>query len=100
LSDKATAAALAAKSSNMIALLVVAEAAGRYVAAQRFAVNIPLERTAANSRIYEDAERMLDRQDAVKTSDTKPRPASVPRPGRNDPCWCGSKLKFKKCHGR
>jgi hypothetical protein len=74
LSDKATAAALAAKSSNMIALLVVAEAAGRYVAAQRFAVNIPLERTAANSRIYEDAERMLDRQDAVKTSDTKPRP--------------------------
>lgn len=20
--------------------------------------------------------------------------------GRNDPCWCGSKLKFKKCHGR
>jgi preprotein translocase subunit SecA len=21
-------------------------------------------------------------------------------PGRNDPCWCGSDLKFKKCHGR
>ena len=20
-------------------------------------------------------------------------------PGRNDPCWCGSGLKFKKCHG-
>jgi preprotein translocase subunit SecA len=19
--------------------------------------------------------------------------------GRNDPCWCGSGLKFKKCHG-
>lgn len=25
---------------------------------------------------------------------------SVPpaRPGRNDPCWCGSGLKYKKCH--
>lgn len=21
-------------------------------------------------------------------------------PGRNDPCWCGSDRKFKKCHGR
>ena len=20
-------------------------------------------------------------------------------PGRNDPCWCGSNRKFKKCHG-
>lgn len=23
----------------------------------------------------------------------------VSRPGRNDPCWCGSDKKFKKCHG-
>jgi hypothetical protein len=21
-----------------------------------------------------------------------------PQPGRNDPCWCGSKKKFKRCH--
>jgi uncharacterized protein len=20
-------------------------------------------------------------------------------PGRNDPCWCGSGKKYKKCHG-
>jgi hypothetical protein len=23
-----------------------------------------------------------------------------PKPGRNDPCPCGSGLKFKRCHGR
>ena len=23
----------------------------------------------------------------------------APEPGRNDPCWCGSGKKFKKCHG-
>jgi uncharacterized protein YecA (UPF0149 family) len=23
----------------------------------------------------------------------------APRLGRNDPCWCGSGKKFKKCHG-
>ncbi|MBN1563106.1 MAG: SEC-C domain-containing protein [Anaerolineae bacterium] len=22
------------------------------------------------------------------------------RPGRNDPCWCGSGKKYKKCHLR
>ncbi len=22
----------------------------------------------------------------------------TPRPGRNDPCWCGSNKKYKKCH--
>jgi preprotein translocase subunit SecA len=31
------------------------------------------------------------------------RPGYTPtgeRIGRNDPCWCGSGLKYKKCHGR
>jgi preprotein translocase subunit SecA len=31
------------------------------------------------------------------------RPAAPPanaKLGRNDPCWCGSGKKFKKCHGR
>ena len=30
-----------------------------------------------------------------------PRPAAGgPKLGRNDPCYCGSGLKYKKCHGR
>lgn len=28
------------------------------------------------------------------------RAASEPKPGRNDPCWCGSGKKYKNCHGR
>jgi preprotein translocase subunit SecA len=29
-----------------------------------------------------------------------PQPArGGPKIGRNDPCWCGSGKKFKKCHG-
>jgi preprotein translocase subunit SecA len=29
----------------------------------------------------------------------KPRPVRVERkPGRNEPCWCGSGRKYKKCH--
>ncbi len=33
----------------------------------------------------------------------EPRPGYTPsgeRIGRNDPCWCGSGNKYKKCHGR
>lgn len=35
--------------------------------------------------------------------DHAPRPSTrhvEPRPGRNDPCPCGSGLKYKKCHGK
>ena len=28
-----------------------------------------------------------------------PRSTSTSKIGRNDPCWCGSGKKFKKCHG-
>ena len=27
------------------------------------------------------------------------QPADGSRLGRNDPCWCGSGKKFKRCHG-
>jgi preprotein translocase subunit SecA len=27
-------------------------------------------------------------------------PASAAKLGRNDPCWCGSGKKYKRCHGR
>jgi preprotein translocase subunit SecA len=32
---------------------------------------------------------------AAPTTQTR----SGPKIGRNDPCWCGSGKKFKKCHG-
>ncbi|MCC6742199.1 MAG: preprotein translocase subunit SecA [Planctomycetia bacterium] len=34
--------------------------------------------------------------------DEKPKPyvANGPKVGRNDPCYCGSGKKFKKCHGK
>jgi preprotein translocase subunit SecA len=41
---------------------------------------------------------------AHETSPASPTPTAAPKSreklGRNDPCWCGSKRKFKQCHGR
>jgi preprotein translocase subunit SecA len=40
---------------------------------------------------------------AVATGGNGARPAgqaqSGPKLGRNDPCWCGSGKKYKRCHG-
>ncbi len=67
------------------------------------------EREAA----LDDRERVLEQRE-IRTSsgmqsaigvEPKPRqlplaPAGVvPRVGRNDLCWCGSGLKYKRCHG-
>jgi preprotein translocase subunit SecA len=34
------------------------------------------------------------------TQDTQQQARSVPKVGRNDPCWCGSGDKYKHCHMR
>lgn len=26
------------------------------------------------------------------------QPREIPKLGRNDPCWCGSGKKYKRCH--
>jgi len=51
----------------------------------------------------EEDERFLD-LDHARSWTAAPAPANAtfvraqPKPGRNDPCWCGSGLKYKKCH--
>ncbi len=39
-------------------------------------------------------------QNSIEGSRGAPRPVGAPKIGRNDPCYCGSGLKYKKCHGR
>jgi len=45
-----------------------------------------------------DVERLLDPD--IKVSNPPIINDSPPKTGRNDPCPCGSGLKFKKCCGR
>ena len=54
--------------------------------------------------IIKEADRLQAQQNAVtvamKEENAAP-PAMPPArlPGRNEPCWCGSGNKFKRCHG-
>jgi hypothetical protein len=51
--------------------------------------------TAPQRRFREELEAALG---AVAEEPAPARPDS--KPGRNDPCWCGSGRKYKKCHLR
>ncbi len=42
----------------------------------------------------EDEDDEFDEEELEDEVDLAP----PPRPGRNDPCWCGSGKKYKKCH--
>jgi hypothetical protein len=100
--DKASAASLAVKASNVIGVVAEVSSDGTYHQAQSFSVRIPTERTEEDTSIYEDAARMAHPTRMVNLK----QPKNVPllgrskKPGRNDPCPCGSGAKFKRCHGR
>ena len=47
-----------------------------------------------------DISSMPQGQALATATDTRQQPAVAGRKmGRNDPCWCGSGKKFKRCHG-
>jgi SEC-C motif-containing protein len=97
--DKARAAMLATQSTCMMAIAVVASPTDGYLSARRIDVVLPRERTAENHHIFDDAESMRTRISRIEGTGGN-KPSAAPRPGRNEPCWCGSGTKFKKCHGR
>ena len=100
--DKASAASLAVKASKVIGVVAAVSPDGTYQRAQSFEVHIPKERTEENAHIYEDALRMSHPSRAVALNQPKVATpvGKTNKPGRNDPCPCGSGAKFKRCHGR
>lgn len=100
--DKASAAALAVKASDVIGVVAEVSADGIYHRAQYFVVHTPAARTEENAYIYEDAARMAQPTRAVNLNQPKNliAPTKTKNPGRNDPCPCGSGAKYKRCHGR
>jgi hypothetical protein len=100
--DKASATSLAFKASNVVGIVAEVSSDGTYLRAQSFSVRIPTERTEENATIYEEAARMAHPTRVVnlKQPEYVPPLGKTKKPGRNDPCPCGSGAKFKKCHGR
>ncbi len=100
--SKASAVAVALKAKNVIGVLAVVHADETYHQAQAFTVQVPTLRTTENAHIYEDAARMTQPAQMLNSNQSKTaiRTMKTKKPGRNDPCPCGSGIKYKKCHGR
>ena len=64
----------------------------------------PISREEHDAREREEARRKAQREQNLVYSAGDSTPATAKREqakvGRNDPCPCGSGLKFKKCHGK
>jgi hypothetical protein len=61
-------------------------------------VPLPQEKIDAMYALMGGEQGQLDREAILEERGMVHR--TGPKPGRNDPCPCGSGLKFKKCHGR
>lgn len=82
--------------------------ADQNLAAQRAAVAEGEERLAIEARRLRQWERQLEyRRDELRRMELRLRSPAPPQPstspsrsvGRNEPCPCGSGLKYKRCHG-
>jgi preprotein translocase subunit SecA len=51
------------------------------------------------ARAKQAVEGRANAEGKVEAAEQKPVKREGPRVGRNDPCWCGSGKKYKKCHG-
>lgn len=100
--DKASAVALCTESPDVVGVFIEVGNGCAYGAAQYFKVDTPSEQSKENQHIFDDAKRMRQRTKDVSSH----REAETPQPnhsrkiGRNEPCPCGSGVKYKKCHGR
>lgn len=93
--DKAVASAIAMGSNEVVTAIVWANTEGVYPQATYVAVTIPTARTDQNAHIYDDAEKMRNPKRMIALAQPPKK-----KLGRNEPCWCGSQSKFKRCHGR
>lgn len=100
-------AAFATGTSKEVVRDVIPVEAEDNLAAQQAAVADIEERLALEARRLQQWERQLEyRRDELRRMELRLRSPATPQPtsprlnvGRNDPCPCGSGVKFKRCHG-
>jgi SEC-C motif len=96
---KARAAAIVAESPHTIALLAYTTPAGGYSRVVPLSVRVPAKGSPEYAEIEADVRRMQNRKVSIPAGiEGEQEIAHMRLPGPNDPCWCGSGKKYKKCH--
>jgi hypothetical protein len=100
----ARAAAIATGAREIVVVIAHKTDAAGYSRAMALDVKVPPPGSAEHARARAEAERLQAQQNAVSAAlnEVSVPPVATPParlPGRNEPCWCGSGNKFKRCHG-
>jgi hypothetical protein len=100
----ARAAAIATGAREIVVIIAHKIDATGYSRAMALEVEVPPPGSAEHARARAEAERLQAQQNAVSVALNQESAAPVATPparlpGRNEPCWCGSGRKFKRCHG-
>ncbi len=90
-------AALATDAVEAHVLCAPVTSDGRLSSAQAFTVKRPFDERADFDALRREATALKARTLSMGYDGDHVGPAVV---GRNDPCWCGSGSKLKRCHGR
>ena len=103
--DCAVMMAFQAKDSRRSGVVRVRKGEAPVLEADRMSAKVLRALWRAYLRRHGDTRELLERRDKVKDAcrralaSWRERPVEArKRLGRNDPCWCGSKKKYKKCH--
>jgi hypothetical protein len=100
LKASASAAAVAANSPNIVAVAAFITPQGDYSRAVLVLIEVPVAGSPRYNDLASEIDRVRGRLSSVAAMVREPTQAAPRRlPGRNEPCWCGSGKKFKKCHG-
>lgn len=102
INDKASAVALCTESPDVVGVFIEVGNGCAYEKAQYFKVDSPSKQSKKNAHIFDEAKKMRLRTKQVSSPQAveTPKPSHSRKVGCNEPCPCGSGVKYKKCHGR
>lgn len=97
---KVKAAAIATGADNIVTVLAFAKQNGGYVRAELLGIDVPSPSDPEIAALREEAEKMKQRAFSIRSPERELHSEGKQKKiRRNEPCWCGSGKKFKKCHG-
>jgi len=101
--QKAKATAVSSGVSSIIAVLAHTGTAGEFSRAVSVGIVVPTKDSTEYRKLRAESAEARAREELTKLRQPKVEAAATPPPrkmGRNEPCFCGSGKKFKRCHGK
>jgi SEC-C motif len=98
---KAKKVAIGAGERSITAILAHARSPGEYSRAVSVGIVLPPQDSTEYRRYRAEAAEAKAREDLAQVRHVPPPGSAAParKIGRNEPCWCDSGKKFKRCHG-